>query len=134
MRPLIAKYGEIVACDFSGQQDMSQTEADVAVVLGGDGSILHAAHQMGDRQLPVVAVNLGKLGFLADVAPDELPEVLGDLQAGKLAIVEHLMFDCQLLRRARGCAPPTRPERGDRAGRAALFRFSTSIFTLTQNW
>ena len=39
----------------------------MAIVLGGDGSILRAAHQMGHRQLPVIAVNLGKLGFLADL-------------------------------------------------------------------
>ena len=55
---------------------MSAVEADVAIVLGGDGSILRAAHQMGDRQLPVIAVNLGKLGFLADISPAELPGVL----------------------------------------------------------
>ena len=47
-------------------------EADLAIVLGGDGSILRAAHQMGQRQLPVIAVNLGKLGFLADISSDEL--------------------------------------------------------------
>ena len=52
---------------FSRRRGHVQVDADVAVVLGGDGSILQAVHQMGDRQLPVIAVNLGKLGFLADV-------------------------------------------------------------------
>jgi NAD+ kinase len=51
---------------------------------------------MGSRQLPVIAVNLGKLGFLADVSPDELPAALHDFRAGKLTIIEHLMLDCRV--------------------------------------
>ena len=66
-----------MACDFQGAEDMSRIEADVAVVLGGDGSILKAVHQMGDRQLPIIAVNLGKLGFLADVSAGNCPTYCG---------------------------------------------------------
>jgi NAD+ kinase len=98
LSPLIARHAEIVGADFTGSQDMSRTDADIAIVLGGDGSILRAAHQMGDRQLPVVAVNLGKLGFLADVTPEELPQVLEDLRAGRLGAAEHLMFECRVTR------------------------------------
>jgi NAD+ kinase len=98
LRPLIQQHVEIVSCDFTGLEDMSTVQADLAIVLGGDGSILHAAHQMGDRQLPVVAVNLGKLGFLADVAPTELPDVLASLVAGRLMVTEHLMFECRVIR------------------------------------
>ena len=99
-RPLIERYGRIVASDFTGTEDMSGVEADLAIVLGGDGSILRAAHQMGHRQLPVVAVNLGKLGFLADLSPAELPDVLRDFAAGGLQCIEHLMFECRVLRDA----------------------------------
>ena len=63
----------------SRQEDVSARDADLAIVFGGDGSILRAAHQMGQHQLPVIAVNLGKLGFLADISPDELPNILGEL-------------------------------------------------------
>ncbi len=70
----------------------------MAVVLGGDGSILRAAHQMGSRQVPVIAVNLGRLGFLADVPPEELLDVLDDFRNGRLAVIEHLMFVCELIR------------------------------------
>ncbi len=100
-RSIIERYAEVVACDFTGSQDMSQIEADLAIVLGGDGSILRAAHQMGHHQLPVIAVNLGKLGFLADLSPAELPDVLRDFRAGKLQHVEHLMFECRVLRAGR---------------------------------
>ncbi len=100
LRPIIERYATVVACDLTGQMDLSALEAEMAVVLGGDGSILRAAHQMGPRQLPVLGVNLGRLGFLADLSPAELPQVLEDLSRQGLAgrVIEHLMFDCQVLR------------------------------------
>ena len=98
LRPLIEREAQIALSDFTGEKDLSSVEADLVIVLGGDGSILRAAHQMGHRQLPVVAVNMGKLGFLADLTPEELPRVLGDINAGKLGVVEHLMFECRVLR------------------------------------
>jgi len=98
LRPQIEQFARVVAQDFTGAQDMSRVEADVAIVFGGDGSILRAAHRMGHRQLPVIAVNLGKLGFLADILPDELPDVLRDFAANRLKVIEHLMFECRVLR------------------------------------
>ncbi|MGQ9576795.1 MAG: NAD(+)/NADH kinase [Thermoguttaceae bacterium] len=100
LRPLVARHAQIVASDFTGQKDLSDVEADLAIVLGGDGSILRAAHQMGSRQLPVLAVNLGRLGFLADLSPEELPGVLQQIVSTGLAgrVVEHLMFDCRVWR------------------------------------
>jgi len=98
LRPVLERHAQIVACDFEFSQDLSAVEADVAIVLGGDGSILRAAHQMGHRQLPVIAVNLGKLGFLADLSPNEVPDVLRDFRAGRLGLIEHLMFECRVLR------------------------------------
>jgi NAD+ kinase len=92
---------EVVKSDFTGNQDVSNVEADLAIVLGGDGSILRAARQMGHNQLPVLAVNLGRLGFLANISPDELPEVLKDYQNGLLAVAEHLMFECSLVQQGK---------------------------------
>jgi len=98
LRPAIERNADIVAKDFSGQEDVSAVQADLAIVLGGDGSILRAAHQMGSQQLPVIAVNLGKLGFLADNCPDDLPQLLAELCTGRLQVIEHLMFDCCVIR------------------------------------
>jgi NAD+ kinase len=98
LRPAILQHADIVLADFSGVEDMSSVDADLAIVLGGDGSILRATHQMGDRQLPIVAVNLGRIGFLADTPPDELANVLANLQAGRLMLTEHLMFECRVVR------------------------------------
>lgn len=98
LMPIIRCSVDVAGADFTGQQDFSQTEADLAIVLGGDGSILRAAHQMGRRQVPVLAVNLGRLGFLAELSPEELPGALDDFCAGRLRVIDHLMFECRVLR------------------------------------
>jgi NAD+ kinase len=98
IRPIVEQFARIVRIDFTGTEDLSNVEADVAIVLGGDGSILRAAHQMGTRQVPVIAINLGKLGFLANLTLGELPDVLGQFAAGSLEVIEHLMFECTVSR------------------------------------
>ncbi len=94
----IACHVQIVKTDFTGNEDLSAIDADLAIVLGGDGSILRAARQMGHSQLPVMAVNMGRLGFLANISIPELSATLRDYQAGLLNVAEHLMFECSLIR------------------------------------
>jgi NAD+ kinase len=92
--PFLKEHCEIVLIDLFQQQDLSSKEADLALVLGGDGAILRAARQMGYHQKPVLGVNLGKLGFLADLRPDEIrccfPQVVGR----DYRVTRHLMFEC----------------------------------------
>jgi NAD+ kinase len=99
LRPLIERHADIVAWDLSASVDLSPLQADVAIVLGGDGSILRAVRQMGYNQVPILGVNLGKLGFLADLSPDDLLSLLPNLSAAQLPVVEHLMFECRIERR-----------------------------------
>jgi NAD+ kinase len=91
--PALCRCSEIVAFDLAQEKDLSVLEADLALVLGGDGSILRAARQMGYRQTPVLGVNLGRLGFLADLSPDELCAVLPQVVCGDYRVVRHLMFE-----------------------------------------
>ncbi|MFM7206418.1 MAG: NAD(+)/NADH kinase [Planctomycetaceae bacterium] len=72
--------------------------ADLIVVLGGDGSILRAARWMGYGQIPVLGVNLGRLGFLADVPRDAFADALGEIAAGRFRLVDHLMFEAEVVR------------------------------------
>jgi NAD+ kinase len=53
---------------------------------------------MGYHQLPVLGVNLGKLGFLADLSPNELVSILPELVAGRYRVIHHLMFECRVER------------------------------------
>jgi NAD+ kinase len=92
--PTLQKYGEVVAFDLRQEKDLGATTADLAFVLGGDGAILRAARQMGYRQVPVLGINLGKLGFLADLSPDELRHCLPVVSCGEYRITRHLMYEC----------------------------------------
>jgi NAD+ kinase len=96
--PLLEKHVDVVLRDFQFQEDLSQVEAEFAIVLGGDGSILRASRQMGGRQIPILGVNLGKLGFLAGINPEELISVLPDIASGRCRVHDHLMFNCSVLR------------------------------------
>ncbi len=79
---------------FESDSDTILTDAEIAVVLGGDGAILRACRRFGERQIPILGVNLGRLGFLADLSPDEFNVLIPELQARQFNIVPHLMFEC----------------------------------------
>jgi NAD+ kinase len=95
---LVEATGELVLCDLEGEADLSQVEADFGIVLGGDGSMLRAARQMGEQQVPVLGINLGKLGFLADIQPEEIAGVLPEVLQGNARVINHLMFRCDVVR------------------------------------
>ncbi len=58
-------------------------ECDLAIVVGGDGTMLNAARSLAEADVPVLGVNLGRLGFLADVSPGEMRERLDEILAGQ---------------------------------------------------
>ncbi|WP_246117783.1 NAD(+)/NADH kinase [Adhaeretor mobilis] len=99
LRPTIDAHLDVVAeiDDISGEE-FPEVEAEFGIVLGGDGSMLRTAHMMGYRQLPVIGVNLGHLGFLAGIQPEDLAEVLPCLACGEYEIVSHLILECVVLR------------------------------------
>jgi NAD+ kinase len=71
---------------------------DMVVVLGGDGSILRAARWMAYDQVPALGINLGRLGFLADTPRHEAPRAIAAFAAGRFQLVDHMMFECELVR------------------------------------
>jgi NAD+ kinase len=98
LRPHIKATLDLVAEDFTFERDLSNLDADLVIVLGGDGSILQAARQMGERQIPVVGVNLGRLGFLADIQPGDFVGHLTELQKGEYRVLEHVMLSAEVFR------------------------------------
>ncbi len=74
-------------------RDECVARADMVVALGGDGTILSVARLVGTRQTPILGVNLGKLGFLAEVSPDELERAVGEILAGKYLIEDRLVLE-----------------------------------------
>ena len=71
--------------------------ADLVVVLGGDGTTLAVVRGIGSRPTPVLGINLGDLGFLADVPPDEATGVLERVLAGEFQIRERSRLEVQVL-------------------------------------
>ena len=72
-----------------------EAEADLVVVLGGDGSILQAARMLAGREVPVVGINLGKLGYLAEFTAAEFCEKFDDITAGQMPISRRLMLSAR---------------------------------------
>ena len=101
LRTVIAEHADIVHEEHSNDSDLSRIEADFVIVLGGDGSILRAAKQLGTRQVPVLGVNLGKLGFLADVSVEQLADSFREICLGNYRVIDHLMFTCEVVRDGR---------------------------------
>jgi NAD+ kinase len=96
--PWIRKRANVVVEDQALDRDLSEVEAGLAVVLGGDGAILSIARRLGSNQVPVVGVNLGKLGFLAELLPAEFREHLDAILAGECVISHRMMLRCELRR------------------------------------
>lgn len=67
-------------------------DADFAFSLGGDGTLLRVAETVGANQTPIIGVNIGRLGFLADVSPKEIEQVVDDVYEGKYAVEEHAVI------------------------------------------
>jgi len=76
-------------------------ETDFAVVFGGDGSIISAARQSSQVNVPVIGVNLGKLGYLAEFNVAELKEFFPSLSAGKAHIDRRMMLGCTIFSNGR---------------------------------
>ena len=72
---------------------------DFAIVFGGDGSIISTARNLSRAKVPVIGVNLGKLGFLAEFSLEELKEQFEDIVGGKLVIERRMMLGCVVLRK-----------------------------------
>lgn len=80
--------------DAGGEANMSGT--DLLICLGGDGTVLRAARTVIPNEVPILGVNMGRLGFLSEVRPDQLMERLPDVLAGRYRLEERAMLQAQL--------------------------------------
>jgi NAD+ kinase len=71
-------------------RDQVLTQSDLVIALGGDGTVLGVARDMGERSVPILGVNRGHLGFLADVSPDVVDSALEKVLAGQYAVRERV--------------------------------------------
>ena len=73
-------------------------ECDFAIVFGGDGSIISTARNVSKASVPVIGVNVGKLGFLAEFSVNELKEFFPCLTKGTAQIDKRMMLRCRVFR------------------------------------
>ncbi len=88
---------KFVIIDSKNNLKLSEQYADLIVTLGGDGAILRACRELGEQQLPIMGINLGRLGFLADLTLEEFQKEYEAISNSQFRVVEHLMFDCRLV-------------------------------------
>jgi NAD+ kinase len=84
----------VAGVDLAPDTDLSGLEADLALVLGGDGTVLHTARRMDDRPTPVLGINVGRLGFLAELTPEGFLQRLDDLADRRYTVDNLLTIAC----------------------------------------
>jgi NAD+ kinase len=94
---------DLDAAEVHPQQEVVDA-AELLVVLGGDGSVLAAARAVGDRDVPILGINLGHLGFLTEVGPDDAEAALDRVLAGAAHVVERQRIAVRVQRGGREIA------------------------------
>jgi len=78
--------------DEYGLPCVERVHVDMALSIGGDGTLLGVCRRFGDQSVPVCGINLGTLGFLADIEPKELESRLGKILAGQYRVERRLLL------------------------------------------
>ena len=89
---LLSAQSNIVSRDELGNR------CDIVITLGGDGTMLNAARSLADKDVPLIGINIGRLGFLADVSPGEIDTVLDDILSGKHIKEERFLLEANVKR------------------------------------
>jgi len=92
----------LVAADEVPRSDLA-AKADFLIVLGGDGTLLAVARAVGERSVPILGVNLGTLGFLAEIAREEMYEALDAVLAGRYRVEPRMRLEVSVQRAGRCC-------------------------------
>ena len=82
-------------CEVLAEGD---TKADLAIVIGGDGTMLTAARELVRHHVPLVGVNQGRVGFMTDIGHDDMRSGIGAILDGKYSIEERSLLDAELIR------------------------------------
>lgn len=81
-------------CDLGSISD----RIDLAIVIGGDGTLLHVARKMSPINVPLIGINLGRLGFLTDIPADDMEQEIGRILDGEYESEERFMVHAEVMR------------------------------------
>lgn len=86
--PFLRAALDVADVDLDERVDLSRAGADLVLVFGGDGTFLHVANRLGTNPIPVLGVNYGRFGYLAEVEPDHIVEAIDAVSGGRFTISE----------------------------------------------
>jgi len=91
MRAFLVKRG----CEVLPE---GETAADLAIVIGGDGTMLAAARDLVRHRVPLVGINQGRVGFMTDIGHDDMQRAIGAILDGNYSIEERSLLDAEIRR------------------------------------
>ncbi len=80
---------------FEGYLDFKTRNFDYIITLGGDGTILNAVAEVRDADVPILGINLGRLGFLASIEKEKIREAIGLLKSGRYSLSERTLLQLE---------------------------------------
>lgn len=86
------KGADAELCVSGREEDTLETDADVVIAMGGDGTMLRVAHVLSDKDIPIIGVNLGTVGFLTEVIRSEIEAMIDRLLIGDYSIEQRMML------------------------------------------
>lgn len=90
---------EVFISNKKYSRSMVARKGDILIAIGGDGTLLEAARLLNGRDIPIIGVNAGGLGFLTEVTLDEFYPLLSDVLKGKFETDQRAMLEVNILRR-----------------------------------
>jgi NAD+ kinase len=103
-RPWIAQRAAIVAIETDGADDLAKIDADLLLVLGGDGTLLSVARRLRGRPIPMMGVNFGRLGFLAGFTPQNFQRFFEMYIERGLPLSPRQMLDVSVISASQQCS------------------------------
>jgi NAD+ kinase len=97
LRPWLEKSAELVGIEEDGRHDLTKANADLILILGGDGTLLSVARRLEGQQVPLMGVNFGRLGFLSSFTPQNFRRYLERYLAQGLPVRHRQMLEVNLL-------------------------------------
>jgi NAD+ kinase len=93
-----AILGAEINCEQVCDRESLGQCCDLVIVVGGDGSMLGVARALCRQSVPVLGINRGSLGFLTDIAPDEIEQRVGDVLSGRYTLEERFLLETCVVR------------------------------------
>jgi NAD+ kinase len=97
LKDRLALISRVVLVDLREGRDLGSFGGDMAVVLGGDGTLLSVARNLAVNQIPIFGINLGKLGYLAEFGIDDLNLIIDIIRENRLLYSRRMMLCARLV-------------------------------------